>query len=198
MAAEWLWGLVLVATGVFVCIYGTAFFRFALPVIGFVVGALLALRVTAGGELPVRLLAAAAAGGVGVLVVAARARIGPALAGGVLGLVVGLLVAALIGAFGADPPNPIVVVLALVGVVGGAVLGPRLGNAVIGLASAAAGAIMIVNGLHVLFASKFTGEPTDALQSLGQLFGLVLFAVFFAMSVLSQRIDQDSRQREIG
>ena len=55
------------------------------------------------------------------------------------------------------------------------------------LATAGAGALLIVNGLHALYAGVLEGDPTDALVSIAQRVILVLFAILFAVSFLAQR-----------
>src|SRR5690606_30124030 len=57
-----LWGIALVGAGVFVAVYGTSLFQFALGAMGFGIGFLLAMQILEGQSESVRILVAFIAG----------------------------------------------------------------------------------------------------------------------------------------
>ena len=59
---EFLWGLVLVGSGIFICVYGSVLFRFVLAMIGFAVGFAAAFALTDGQNDALRVLVGLVAG----------------------------------------------------------------------------------------------------------------------------------------
>jgi ABC-type phosphate transport system permease subunit len=63
------------------------------------------------------------------------------------------------------------------------------------LATAAAGAFLMVNGLHVLFASQFANDAAEPASNVATKFSLVIFVLLFAVGGLGQWNAQRFRQR---
>jgi hypothetical protein len=184
--SDFAWGIVLIAAGVFISVWGTLLFRFALAMMGFGVGFLLAMRIFEGQDEAARVLIAFAAGGVGAIALYALIGLSLYAAGAILGLVVGVAVTAIIDIF-ADRPDGIVALILTVGGAGlGAFFGRRLGDMIILLATSGAGAMMIVSGIAVLFESRIESETTDPTSNLAQRLTFALFIIFFAVSALAQ------------
>lgn len=176
-----LWGVIIIACGVFITVYGSLLFRFALAVLGFGLGALLAWWLTGGQSEMTRILISLVVGGVAAGVLYALVRIGTYIAGGVLGLVLAFLLIAII-----DLDNAVVdsvLVVAGTGVAG--YFGPRLGRSIIALGTSAAGAFQVVYGLAMIFIGQFAPDATP-LKLLGSPLALSIFLIVAAIGSLSQ------------
>lgn len=176
-----LWGVIIIACGVFITVYGTLLFRFALAVLGFGLGAVLAWWLTGGQSEMTRILISLVAGGVLAGVFYALVRIGTYIAGGVLGLVLAFLLVAIIGLD--NDVVDIVLLLAGTGVAG--YYGPRLGRSIIALGTSAAGAFQVVYGLAMIFMGQITADATP-LKMLGSPLALSIFVIVAAIGCLSQ------------
>jgi hypothetical protein len=189
-----LWGIALVGAGVFVAVYGTLLFQFALGAIGFGLGFLLAMKVLEGQSETVRIVSAFIAGF--VVAFAFYALVGFALwiAGAVLGLILGIAVLGLIDIFGSRPGDVFSLVVAVAAAALVAFFGRRLGDNLLLLAMAAGGSFMILYGTQVLFHSRFETVTTDPSSSLYQRLSLFLFVVIFAISGLAQRNERRLRR----
>lgn len=188
-----IWGLVAVAAGVFVCVYGNALFRFVLAVLGFVIGFWLVMAVIPLNNDALHILLAIVVGGIGAAVLYGLFRLSLHIAGALLGAVVVVVVLSLIN-LGGNRFGVIewILVLAGAGVVGA--LGNRLGNAIIPLATSLAGAASIVLGLGKMF-SNVGPDSADPVVAMSSAFALVLFAVIAIISALAQFQIADLRRR---
>lgn len=188
-------GLVLLAAGIFVCVYGTRLFTYGLAAMGFAAGFLAGFRVFEGSESLLQIVLAVVVGAIVAAIVTALARFGLYIAGGILGLVLAIVVLGLLG-IGGRGFSGVVATVALVAATGaGGVFGPILGQGIVVFASAAAGALLVVNGLQAWFDDRLPGEAGDAVTSLGGGFSLTLFVVIFLISALGQLDVQDLRNR---
>ncbi|MDQ3695055.1 MAG: hypothetical protein M3464_15715 [Chloroflexota bacterium] len=183
-----LWGLVLIAAGVFLIVYGGAYFRYALAAIGFGVGFLGSIGFTIEQDLLVRFLIAIAAGIIGAALLYFLVDFSFIIGGAIFGLVVALLLIGLLEIVGLDVPAVLVTILALIGLAAGAFFGKDLGQVIVLLATAAAGAYLIVSGVHVMYESRIGGDGMEPLDHLAQRFGLVLFLILFALGYLMQSV----------
>ncbi len=188
-------GLVLVAAGVFVCVYGTRLFTYGLAAMGFAAGFLVGFRVFGTSESLLQIVLAMVVGAIVAAIVMALARFGLYIAGGILGLVLAILVLGLFG-IGGEGVSGVVAAVAVVAATGaGGVFGPILGQGIVVFASSAAGALLVVNGLQTWFDDQLPGEAGDAVTSLGSGFSVTLFLVIFLISALGQLNVQDLRNR---
>jgi len=187
-AADLVWGLVLISAGVFVAVYGSMLFKFALAAMGFGIGFAAAWWILGetSATSSVQVLVSLAAGGILAFAAFALIRFGLYIAGGILGLVLSFLVIGCINIWGDTNSDFLTVILAVAGVAGGGFLAPRLGSMITIFATAAAGAFLIVQGLGAWFESRFGQDASEATQVLGQRLTIVTFLVFFGMAALSQ------------
>lgn len=187
-----LWGIIVLICGIFIASYGNVMFRFALAFIGFALGFSLVMWLGGGLDTSIRILFGIVVGGILALTFYMLVKFMLHIAGGVVGLVLMLALLGLfqlgglnIGAFGW--------VLAVAAAIGGGLIGNRLGSMVVVLASALAGAYLVVLGLGALYGLGVkTDEPFELLSSS---FPLVLFLSVFAISFLAQLQAQRLRQR---
>lgn len=184
--SEFVWGILLVASGIFISVYGNMLFRFALAVMGFGIGFSAAVWLTDGQDTSVRVLVGLAVGGIGAFILFSLVRFTLYIAGGILGLIVAFVVGALFEIFGPDLNNIVGTIIAIAGIGLGGYFGSRLGNLIVLLASAAAGAYLIIAGLRVLYESRIGGDVADPTETLAQRLTLALFATFFAVAFLGQ------------
>lgn len=183
-----LWGLVLIAAGVFLMVYGSAYYRYALAAIGFGVGFLGSISFTVGQDVLARFLIALAVGLIGAALLYFLVDFSFLIAGAIFGLVIALLVVGIIELTGLELPGLLVALLLLAGLGVGGYVGRDLGQVIVLLATAAAGAYLIVSGIHVLYESRIGGEGMEPLAHLAQRFGLLLFLILFAVGFLAQRL----------
>lgn len=194
-ATDILWGLITIGSGVFISVYGTMLFKFALAAMGFSVGFVGGWWLLEDQDTAARFLIAMVVGAVLAIVFFSLVKFGVYIAGAVLGLVLAVVVSGFIEILGASTPSFVMLILAIGGVAGGGLFGGRLGNIIILLATAAAGSYMIVGGLQTWFESVFDHDGVTAAETLGTGVAMALFVVLFAMSVLSQRNAQQLRHR---
>lgn len=178
-----LWGILALASGIFVCAYGNVMFRFVLAVVGFMLGFSAVMWLGGGlqgGLLPV---VAIVVGAILAAVFYGLFKLALYFAGGILGIVIVLVIVGLVGVGGSNL-GIFSVILLIIGAVGGGFFGRRLGDMAIILATAMAGAYLIVLGLAKLFGAGIDGR--DAVTMLGTAFPLVLFAAVALVSGLAQ------------
>ena len=88
---EWLWGGGMIAAGIFIAVYGSRLFRFAMAAVGFGAGFLLAIRLMEEldreREMPIALIA----GLIGAILLFVLAKFGLLLAGAIFGLLAAIL-----------------------------------------------------------------------------------------------------------
>jgi hypothetical protein len=181
-------GFIIITAGVFVCVYGKQLFRLALTVLGFGLGAILGWWLASNQQDLMRFLISLAAGGVGAAILYTLFRIGIYIAGGILGLIVASFLTSLLGLTG---------IILVVGAVLGGFCGHWLGNKIIILATAAAGAFQVVYGLAVLFVGEIAPDAAPA-DLLATPLALVVFVIIMAISFLSQVENNRIRVRIFG
>jgi hypothetical protein len=147
----WL-GLLMVACGVFLLVYGTMLFRFAIAVAGFVVGFALGWWLFESATDSVQVIVALVLGGVLAIVGYLVVKIGVYLAGGLLGAMAALVVVSLLTITSAVV-NVLIILAAAVAV---GFFARNLGLWLTILATASAGAYAFVYGL-----SRMYPESTD-------------------------------------
>jgi hypothetical protein len=181
---ELIWGAVLVGCGIFISVYGTLLFRFVLAMIGFAVGFAGALTLTDGQDTGLRLLVGLVAGAIAAGILFGLVRLGLWIAGGIVGIVLALMVASLTNQL--DDSGTVVSLLVVASAVPGAYFGRRLGDWIIILASAGAGALLIVYGLLIWFQDRLGTDLTDPGRNLNENLTLVMVLALAAVSSLSQ------------
>ena len=178
----WVWGIVVLACGIFIASFGIVLFRFVLMFAGFAIG--FSLVMWLGGFLgeSLQIVAAIVVGGILAAVFYSLVKFALHIAGGLLGLV---LMLAILGLFKLEGIDLGIFgwILALVaaGVCG--FFGNRLGDIVIVAATALAGAYFVVLGLAALFR---TADTEDPIVLLGTAFPLVLYISIVLISGLAQ------------
>jgi len=187
-----IWGILALASGIFICAYGNVLFRFVLAVLGFVIGFSVVMWIA--GPSPSALMFA-----VGVVVGGILAAIGYAMfklalyiAGGILGIVIVLTVLGLVG-IGGNNLGVFGWILVVAGAGAGSFFGKRLGNLVFVFATALAGAYLVILGMANLFAVGIEGD--NPVKMLGAGFPLVLFLTTALISGLAQHQALRARQR---
>ncbi len=193
--SEFVWGAVLVASGVFIAVYGSLLFRFVLAVLGFAVGFGGAYLILSDQSTSARILVSIVAGAILAIVLYTLIRVGLYIAGGVLGIVIALTLSGLFGWL--DKGVGWEAAILLIGGCGlGGFFGNRLGDWIIILATASAGSLLVVNGVIVWFSDTFnTDETGDPSSNLNKTAVLVTFLIFFAISALSQLNSSKLRDR---
>jgi hypothetical protein len=176
-----IWGIVVIACGVFVCVYGNKLFRLTLGAMGFGLGFIGTWWLAGSQPMGIQIGVSLVAGAIGAVVLYSLIRVGVYIAGGLLGLVVGLLIVSI---FNLDNTTFIGLIL-LVGVGGIGFLGNRLASLIIPLATGAAGAFMVAYGLVLMFAGELTAD-TSPLHILGSPLALTIFVIIVAISALGQ------------
>lgn len=191
-----IWGLVVLAAGVFVCVYGNLLFRFVLAVIGFAIGFWLMMTLVPGDNVALKVLLGVIVGGIGAAVLYSLFRLSLHIAGALLGAVIVFAVLGLIGWLNPGSGMGVigwVLVLAGAGVVG--FLGNRLGNAIIPLATSLVGAALVVLGLSKMFMQNVGVTTNDPIAVVSTGFGFVLFIAVSAISALAQFQIADLKRR---
>jgi hypothetical protein len=196
-APVFIWGLVAIASGIGIGVYGTVLFKFALAAIGFSVGFVATLALLDGQGEWVRLLIAVVVGGLAGALLYSLFRFALYIAGAILGVVLAIVIGSIVEQFFAGLADVIWIIIALVGIGLGGVFGPRLGNFVIILATSVAGAYLIAEGFDVWFASNIGSDPSDLASTLTHRMTMVIFLVIVIIFILSQRMSTDLRQRLI-
>ncbi len=195
--SELIWGLAVLGAGIFLAVYGLILFRFALLAMGFAVGMVATWWVLDDESAAMRILVAMVVGALVGLLFYSLVKFGLHIAGAMLGAVIAVIVGGLIEILGPTPGNVLWIALAAAGIVGGGVLGPRIGNLVILLATSAMGALLVVDGIRVLFESRIGGDVADISTSLTQRLTITVFAVVLVISFLSQRNASQLRRRVV-
>lgn len=195
---EFIWGAILVACGIFIAVYGNVLFRFVLAVIGFAAGFMATMTVLDGQEDTLRILVAMVVGGVAAAALYALVKFGLYIAGGILGLVIGLVLASLIGQLDGGV-SLFAGILMIAGAGTGGVFGHRLGSLVIILASATAGAFLTVYGLTIWFQDEFSATIDTTIDdpslALARSISLAIFLTISTISGLAQLRSSDLRYR---
>ena len=175
-------GFIGVVCGAVMLVYGATLFRFVLAFAGFYAGFILTLYGLrlfgdSAPSLGVQYLLAVVVGAACGLALYSLVKITVYAAGGLLGLVLGLLVASLLPIGG----SWINAQIGLGALIVGAVFGRKLGAHLTIYASALAGAYVTVAGLAVLFGmnTQYGIMPTTSQT-------LTVFAVFAIVSILAQ------------
>jgi len=176
-------GLLLTACGVFLLVYGTILFRFALAVGGFVLGFAVAWWLTESQGTAVQILVGLVAGGIAAAVLFLVVRIGLYIAGGLLGAIAALVLLSLFRV------ENVWVNLALMVAGAGLVafFGRRLGLWLTVAATSLTGAYAAVYGLTQVFPEStggFDADPTARIPFTGPAFAV--FLVLLAVGVLAQ------------
>lgn len=141
-----------------------------------------------------RFLIALAAGAVIGMVLFSLVRFGVYFAGGILGLVVAVIVGGLLEITVSRPDDWLMTVLALGGIVGGGIIGPRIGRMIILVATSAAGALLIVQGLQMWFSTELSSTDNPS-RALGSGIALAVFVILVALSALGQNNARQLRRR---
>ena len=192
---EVLWGAVVIGSGIFLAVYGSLLFKFALAAIGFGVGFIGGWWLLDDQDEAARILIALVAGGVFAVLFFSLVRFGLRIAGAILGAVLAIVVGGIIDILGPTPDRWLMIILLIGGIGGGGFFGNRLGNWIIILATAAAGAFMVVDGVQIWFASRIAGELDDPTQTLAQKLTMVVFLIIFGIAALSQNESSKLRHR---
>ena len=177
----WL-GLLLVACGVFLLVYGTMLFRFAIAVAGFVIGFALGWWLLESASDAAQVIVAFALGGVLAIVGYAVVRIGVYLAGGLLGALVALIVLSFLN-IGSSVVNVLVILAAAVAV---GFFARSLGLWLTILATSAAGSYAIVYGLSRMFPESTQIEDLESAKIPMTGAALTILILTFAIGFLSQ------------
>lgn len=190
-----IWGAVVVGTGIFLTVYGAMLFKFALAAMGFGIGFMGAVWLLDGQSDTVRILVSMVVGAVVGIVLYTLVRFSMYIAGAILGSVIALAISGFIDILGPKPGNIVQIILLVGGLAGGVFLGPRLGTLVVVLATAAAGAFMVIYGVQIWFSSEFESEISDPSGTVDQRLTLVVFLIVFGISFLGQLNSQKLRDR---
>lgn len=191
---EFFWGLIAICAGVFISVYGLMLFKFALAAMGFTLGFIGSWWLLDSQETAMRFLIALVAGAVIGIALFSLVRFGVYIAGGILGLVIAVIIGGILEIAISRPNDWLMTVLALGGVVGGGIIGPRLGRMIILVATSAAGALLIVEGLQMWFSTELEGTDNPS-RALGSGIALVVFVILVALSALGQNNARQLRQR---
>ena len=187
-----LWGIIVLVSGIFVAVYGSLLFRFALAFLGFAIGYSLVAWLGGGLDTALRILVGIVAGGILASTLYFLVRFTLNIAGALLGLVLMLVLLGLFRLAGLDLRLlNLVLIIAAAGL--GGFFGNRLGSVVVVLATSLAGAYLVVLGLGAIFGLGV--ETNDALAVLGASFPLVLFLTVALISGLGQYQAFTLRQR---
>jgi len=191
----WIIGILLIAAGVFLLVYGGLLFRFALAVGLFVLGFSLSMWLLSSQPQGIRLLISIAVGGVAAIVGYALVKLALHIAGGLLGAVAVLLVLSILPL---SMPSilSLILILAGMGVVG--FFGNRLGDWVIILSTTLAGSYAIISGITRLFPAS-VGVGADYVSALVPFTGpaFVVFLTVLTIGVLAQQRIRSLRGRFI-
>lgn len=184
---EWLWGGGMIVAGIFIAVYGSRLFRFAMAAVGFGAGFLLAIRLMEHLDREREMPIAVVAGLIGAILLFILARFGFLLAGSIFGLVVAILAIGVIEVSTDRIPSEVMqVAVAIGGAVIGALFGRAIGWIVVLLGTAAAGAALVLNGLHVLFNLEYEIDAADPLRNAATQLALVTFGILFLVALLGQ------------
>jgi hypothetical protein len=189
------WGALVIGAGIFLSVYGSLLFKFALAAMGFGIGFIGGWWLLDDQDEAMRLLVALVAGGVIAVLLFSLVRFGLRIAGAILGAVLAIVVGGIIDIIGPTPDRWLMIILIVGGIGGGGFFGNRLGDWIIILATAAAGAFLVVDGIQLWFASRIAGDLDDPTQTLAQKLTMVVFLVIFGIAALSQNESIKLRRR---
>lgn len=189
------WGALVIGAGIFLSVYGSLLFKFALAAMGFGIGFVGGWWLLEGQDDAMRILVALVAGGVIAVLLFSLVRFGLRIAGAILGVVLAFVIGGIIDIIGPTPDRWLMIILIVGGIGGGGFFGNRLGDWIIILATAAAGAFLVVDGIQIWFASRIAGDLDDPTQTLAQKLTMVVFLVIFGIAALSQNESIKLRRR---
>ncbi|MGE5603515.1 MAG: hypothetical protein ACM30E_10710 [Nitrososphaerales archaeon] len=178
-----LWGVLALASGIFICAYGNVMFRFVLAVLGFMLGFSAVMWLGGGLQGGLLLVVAIVVGAIVAALLYSLVRLALYIAGGTLGIVIVLAILGLVGLAGSNL-GIVGWILVIAGAGVGGFLGRGLGTIAIVLATAMAGAYLVVLGLAKLFGAGI--ESGNALTMLGKSLPFVVFVTVALISGLSQ------------
>ena len=176
-------GILLTGCGVFLLVYGTMLFRFALAVGGFVLGFAVAWWLTESQGTAVQILVGLVAGAIAAALLFLVVRIGLYIAGGLLGAIAALVLLSLFRV--ENVWVNLALIVAGAGVV--AFFGRSLGLWLTIAATSLTGAYATVYGLALMFPDAtggFDADPTARIPFTGPAFAV--FVVLLAVGVLAQ------------
>jgi hypothetical protein len=174
-------GLLAVLYGLLACFFGWRIFRFALTVVGVLIGG--ALGYSAGDANLVTAIIGAIIGGV---LLSALFRIGIFIGGALLGAVLGVALGLTIGLEQIEPP----VLAVIIGAVAGGLIALLLQKLVVIAWTAFSGAASLVGGLALVFPTLGLIIPTEDGFTQTTL-GLVVWLVLGALGFLFQFRDSE-------
>jgi len=192
---DMLWGAVVIGSGIFLSVYGSLLFKFALAAMGFGIGFIGGWYFLEDQDDAMRMLIALIAGGIFAFLLFSLVRFGLRIAGAILGVVLAFVVGGIIDIIGPTPDRWLMIILIIGGIGGGGFFGNRLGDWIIILATAAAGAFLVVDGIQIWFASRIAGDLDDPTQTLAQKLTMLVFLVIFGIAALSQNESIKLRRR---
>lgn len=184
-----IWGSVAIVAGGFFTVYGYTLFRISLLCLGFLIGFSIMMSLTASQTDFLRILASLTAGGLLGALLFFFFRLSIYFAGAVLGLFTALFIISLLD-FRAGGLLETAAVLAGLGA--GSYFGRYLGELIIVIATAVAGAYSIVYGLTLIFPEFFDIDASqlETLEEVGRLqisgLTIVLIATLGITSGLAQ------------
>lgn len=176
--------ILLIASGVFLLVYGGKLFRFALAVGAFVLGFSLSMWVLSSQPVAARLLISLVIGGIIAFVGYMLVKMILHFAGGILGAMVALVILSLL-------PVSLPTALSLIAIVAGAgvigFFGNRLGDWVIMLATTLTGSYAILLGLAHLFPLAMgVGPDYLSIQVPFTTQAFLVFVIFLVTGILAQ------------
>jgi hypothetical protein len=176
-------GLIVLVLGAVVCFSGYRIFRVVLMLVGFLIGFTLGMAIMANSGGIGQILVGVVVGLIGAGIFYALYFVGVFLAGVALGAVVGLTLASILGASGSLPT-----ILAIVGMIGGAILAIVLNKLMIVISTAFGGANTMVQGLAIIlpgvFAASNAGAAATALST--SFIGFIVWIVLGVAGVVVQ------------
>lgn len=187
-----IWGILALASGIFICAYGNVLFRFVLAVLGFVIGFSVVMWIAGPSPSALMFAVGVVAGGILAAIGYAMFKLALYIAGGILGIVIVLTVLGLVG-IGGSNLGVFGWILVVAGAGAGGFFGRRLGNLVFVFATALAGAYLVILGMANLFAVGIEGDNPVKMLVAG--FPLVLFLTIALISGLAQHQAMRARQR---
>lgn len=193
--ADFFWGLLVICSGVFIGVYGSMLFRFALAAMGFGLGFLGTLTVLQDQGTTTRVLIALAVGGIAAILLYSLVKFGIYIAGAVFGLVLSFVVSSLLAIFSSWPGDWLVSILAVVGMGAGGFLAPRFASLAVILATSSASAFLIVNGIQVWYENDLGTHYGNPGTALSNRLSMIVFLIVFAMAFLSQYASRTLRSR---
>ncbi len=189
------WGLIAIAAGIFVCVYGNLLFRFVIAVLGFMIGFWLVMALLPMSNAALQVVLAIIVGGAFAGILYSLFRLALHIAGALLGAVLVMVVLALIGWVGGGNFGVFSWILVIAGAAVLGFFGNRLGNAIIPLATSLAGAAAVVGGISRLFMANLGVDTADPIKVMSNGFAFVLFLIIAIISTLAQFQIADLRRR---